>query len=106
MALERWTPATAATATYPRLSTGENQNNYQTSSFWQENGAFLKLRSLEVGYTLPVQLVKKLSLDKVRFFLNGTNLFSFDHMDGFTDPETMSGYPAIRTMSIGVNVQL
>lgn len=105
-ALERWTPATAATATYPRLSTGENQNNYQTSSFWQENGAFLKLRSLEVGYTLPVQLVKKLSLDKVRFFLNGTNLFSFDHMDGFTDPETMSGYPAIRTMSIGVNVQL
>lgn len=105
-ALERWTPETKETATYPRLSAADNQNNYQVSSFWQENGSFLKLRSLEVGYTLPFKFVKTLSLNNVRFFLNGTNLFSLDHMNGFTDPETISGYPAIRTMSVGVNVEL
>ena len=95
IALGRWTPETAETATYPRLSSENNLNNYQASSFWQKNGNFLKLRSLEIGYTLPFQLSRKINLEKVRIFANGTNLFSLDHMDGFTDPETMSGYPCL-----------
>lgn len=106
MALGRWTPETAETATYPRLSSENNLNNYQVSSFWQKNGNFLKLRSLEIGYTLPFQLSRKINLEKVRIFANGTNLFSLDHMDGFTDPETMSGYPALRTISFGLSIQL
>lgn len=60
IALGRWTPETAETATYPRLSSENNLNNYQASSFWQKNGNFLKLRSLEIGYTLPFQLSRKL----------------------------------------------
>lgn len=106
IALGRWTPETAETATYPRLSSENNLNNYQVSSFWQKNGNFLKLRSLEIGYTLPFQLSRKINLEKVRIFANGTNLFSLDHMDGFTDPETMSGYPALRTISFGLSIQL
>ena len=106
IALGRWTPETAETATYPRLSSENNLNNYQASSFWQKNGNFLKLRSLEIGYTLPFQLSRKINLEKVRIFANGTNLFSLDHMDGFTDPETMSGYPALRTNSFGLSIQL
>ena len=106
IALGRWTPETAETATYPRLSSENNLNNYQASSFWQKNGNFLKLRSLEIGYTLPFQLSRKINLEKVRIFANGTNLFSLDHMDGFTDPETMSGYPALRTISFGLSIQL
>lgn len=81
IALGRWTPETAETATYPRLSSENNLNNYQASSFWQKNGNFLKLRSLEIGYTLPFQLSRKINLEKVRIFANGTNLFSLDHMD-------------------------
>ena len=106
IALGRWTPETAETATYPRLSSENNLNNYQASSFWQKNGNFLKLRSLEIGYTLPFQLSRKINLEKVRIFANGTNLFSLDHIDGFTDPETMSGYPALRTISFGLSIQL
>ncbi len=106
IALGRWTPETAETATYPRLSSENNLNNYQASSFWQKNGNFLKLRSLEIGYTLPFQLSRKINLEKVRIFANGTNLFSLDHLDGFTDPETMSGYPALRTISFGLSIQL
>ena len=106
IAMGRWTPETAETATYPRLSSENNLNNYQASSFWQKNGNFLKLRSLEIGYTLPFQFSRKINLEKVRIFANGTNLFSLDHMDGFTDPETMSGYPALRTISFGLSIQL
>lgn len=106
IALGRWTPETASTATYPRLSANNNLNNYQESSFWQKNGNFLKLRSLEVGYSFPEIITQKINIETVRIFVNGTNLFSIDHMDGFTDPETVTGYPAVRTWSVGINVQL
>jgi TonB-linked SusC/RagA family outer membrane protein len=104
VALNRWTPATAETATYPRLSAVNDLSNFQSSSFWVRDGSFIKLRSLELGYNLSKNAVKKLHLTGVRFFINGTNLFSIDHMD-FTDPETLSGYPAVRTYSIGTRIQ-
>ena len=106
IALNRWTEDTKSTATYPRLSASNNLNNYQSSSFWQKNGDFLKLRSLEIGYTIPKNLTRKIKIEGVRVFMNGTNLFSLDHMAGFTDPETMTGYPAMRTVSLGLSVQL
>ena len=106
VALKHWTPETASTADYPRLSASNNLNNYQHSSFWQKNGNFLKLRSLEMGYSFPKTMSERLKLDLVRLFVNGTNLFSLDHMNGFTDPETLTGYPAVRTWSIGLNIQL
>jgi TonB-linked SusC/RagA family outer membrane protein len=105
IALGRWTTETAETATYPRLSLDGNQNNYQASTFWQKNGNFLKLRSLEFGYSLPKAVINKAKIAELRVFINGTNLFSLDYMDGFTDPETLTGYPATRTWSLGVNVQ-
>ena len=105
IALGRWTPATAASATYPRLSASNNLNNFRGSSFWQRDGSFLKLRSVELGYSLPETLVKKVKLDNARVFINGTNLFSWDHMD-FTDPETITGYPAMRTISIGIRIHI
>lgn len=104
VALGRWTPATATTATYPRLSAVNDITNFQSSSFWQRNGNFIKLRSVELGYSLPGEVIKKIHLDYIRLFINGTNLFSLDHMD-FTDPETLTGYPAVRTYSIGVRIQ-
>ena len=106
IALDRWTPATAETATYPRLSASNNLNNYQFSSFWQRDGSFIKLRSLELGYTLPGQLVNKIKLINARIFINGTNLFSLDHLKGYVDPEVSGvGYPPLRTVSAGVRVQ-
>jgi hypothetical protein len=110
IALDRWTPETAASATYPRLSASNNLNNYRYSSFWQRDGSFVKLRSLELGYTLPVSLLEKAKVASagttvVRVFVNGTNLFSLDRMKGYIDPEVSSGYPALRTLSAGLRVQ-
>jgi len=105
IALNRWTPATAATATYPRLSSVNNLNNYQGSSFWERDGSFIKLRLLELGYSLPQSFVKNQKINSARIFVNGTNLFSIDHMD-FTDPESMYGYPVARTISLGARVTL
>jgi hypothetical protein len=106
IALNRWTTETAATADYPRLSASNNLNNYQTSSFWQRDGSFVKLRSIEIGYTLPGTITKKIRLDNARVFINGTNVFSLDHMKGFTDPEILTGYPALRAISLGLTIQL
>jgi len=105
IALGRWTPETASTATYPRLSASNNLNNFQPSSFWQRDGSFIKLRSVELGYNLPENAVEKIRLSGARVFVNGTNLFSLDHMDGLTDPETLTGYPAVRSFSIGAKIQ-
>lgn len=106
IALDRWTPATAETATYPRLSSANDDNNYRYSTLWQRDGSFIKLRSVELGYTFPAQITKAAKIQDARIFVNGTNLFSLDHMDGFRDPEFGgTGYPATRSFSVGLRVQ-
>lgn len=105
VALGRWTPQTADRATYPRLATTGNQNNYQASTFWQKNGDFLKLRCLEIGYTIPASAMRKAGIRSLRVFVSGTNLFSADAMEGYADPETLYGYPAVRTYNVGFNIQ-
>lgn len=105
IALNRYTPATAATADYPRLSANNNLNNYQFSSFWQRNGSFIKMRSLEIGYTVSQRLSQKVKLNTARIFLTGTNLFSIDHIP-YGDPESLSGYPVTRIITLGAKIQL
>jgi len=105
IALERWTPQTAATATFPRLSSTDNLNNYRFSSYYQRNGAFIKLRSAEFGYTLPTKISAKVKVQTARFFVTGTNLFSIDHIS-YGDPEALgNGYPALRTITLGARIQ-
>lgn len=105
IALGRWTNTTANTATYPRLSADNNQNNFGVySSYWQRNGNYLKLRGVEFGYSLPAKLISKLSLSNARVFAKGTNLFSLDHLK-YSDPEIMDGYPALSTVSIGCKIK-
>lgn len=106
-AVDRWTPETAATASYPRLSSVAVPNNTQYSSFWQHNGSFLKMRYLEIGYTLPANISKKVLAKDIRLFLNGTNLFSLHGMLNMrnADPEGLSGMPAMRTFSVGAQLK-
>jgi hypothetical protein len=105
IALNRWTTATAATANYPRLSSKDNLNNYQFSSFWQRDGSFIKLRSAEIGYTLDSRITSRVKLSSARLFINGTNLFSIDKIS-YGDPESLTGYPVMRTITGGVKIQL
>lgn len=104
IALGRWTPETAATATYPRLTTSANDNNYRFSDFWQRNGAFLKLRALEIKYTLPAALINRVKLQQASVYVTGNNLFSVDKLKGM-DPEALAGYPSLRSVSTGIKVE-
>jgi TonB-linked SusC/RagA family outer membrane protein len=99
-----WTEENKATANYPRLTTVANPNNYRPSTFWYKSADFLRLRSVEIGYNLPKNISSKVSLDKVRVFLRGMNLIT---MSSFTyqDPETLAGYPALKSYNMGLSVQ-
>ncbi|RYG04594.1 MAG: SusC/RagA family TonB-linked outer membrane protein, partial [Chitinophagaceae bacterium] len=106
--LERWTPATASTSNYPRLTTNSGPrngavNNFVTSSFWLRNGDFLKLRNVELGYTLPVSLTQKIGLKSTRLFVNGLNLWTLSSKTfNGADPENFNGsYPIERVFSLG-----
>ncbi len=103
VALNRWTPETAATATYPRLTVSDDPNNYQSSTFWLKNGDFLKLRNIEVGYTFTNCIKTQYIKADLRLYVNATNLFSIDNVK-YSDPEILSGYPAIRTYSFGLKL--
>ncbi len=103
----RWTSDTHETATYPRLSTMDNSNNYQVSTFWLRKGDFLKLNNFEIGYTLKSELVKKVGIANCRFYLNGQNLWSIQQVNDIQiDVESMSinTYPLLKTFNIGVNL--
>lgn len=96
-------------AEYPRLTYGSNPNNYQKSTYWLRNGSYLRLKTLEVGYTLPTKLVNKVHFNNVRIFFIGTNLLTWSAFK-LWDPEmgssTGKAYPLSKNLSLGVSVNL
>lgn len=99
-----WSVETASIANFPRLSTIENSNNYRRSTYWIVNGDRLRLRNLEIGYTLPSVIANKLFMSSCRFYVRGTNLFTLDHI-GFLDPVAMAGSPMLRSYYVGCNIR-
>jgi TonB-linked SusC/RagA family outer membrane protein len=104
-ALGRWTPDNAASATYPRLTTLPNDNNYRRSTFWMKSGSVLRLRNVELGYTLPARAIRRSGLSQVRLYVNAVNPFTWDKVDAM-DAENLSGYPVMKSYNIGIRVQL
>lgn len=93
-------------ALWPRLSQNVNNNNVQRNTWFMRDGSFLRLKSLEIGYTLPVNWMKKIYLSNARFYLNGTNLLCFSSFD-LWDIEMGGnglGYPIQKSYNIGVVV--
>ncbi|TCD26410.1 SusC/RagA family TonB-linked outer membrane protein [Pedobacter psychrodurus] len=104
--LDRFTPATAATASYPRLSVGFNQNNHTFSSYWLRRADYIRLKNIEVGITIPSRLVSILKISSIRVFANGTNLFTATKLKGNLDPEVpVDAYPLQKLYNLGVNVK-
>lgn len=100
----RWTSSNP-NAEYPRLSTTSNANNYQTSTFWQRDRSFLKLRNVEVFYNLPKSLLEQTGFVKTaKVYVRGVDLLCFDHIDE-ADPESY-GVTAPLNKSIVVGVQM
>jgi hypothetical protein len=97
-------------AEYPRLGVTGNQieNNRQNSTWWMRNGSFLRLKSLEVGYTLPKLVSQKLNVTKCRIYFNGLNLYTWAPFK-LWDPELGGNgfaYPIQKVFNIGINVTL
>lgn len=94
-------------AKYPRLSYGGNANNYRASSYWLRNGAYLRLKNIEIGYTLPQRITRWAHINSARFYVMGQNLMVWDHLK-LWDPELASGngmnYPLAKTISGGLTI--
>ncbi|MDR0699815.1 MAG: TonB-dependent receptor [Tannerella sp.] len=93
-------------AFWPRLSNYGIENNRQTSTWYMHDASFLRLKSAEIGYTLPQRLTKKMLMSNLRIYISGTNLLRWS---GFTfwDPEMGGnglGYPLQRVFNVGVNI--
>ena len=96
-----------AGATYPRLTTRSNQNNYRDSSFWIKDASFLKCRNLELGYSFDAEKLQKAHISGLRCFVSAQNVFTISpfQRDYNLDPENLSGlYPAIKSFNAGVSI--
>lgn len=103
--LNRWTPGNAAGASYPRLWLGNNTNNQLPSSYWIHSGNYMRIKNIELGYTLPASFNRKTGLDQARIFLNATNLVTFTSLKN-TDPEDYTGlYPIMKVLTAGINIK-
>ena len=100
-----WTPE-RLDAKYPRLYIGTNNNNNQTSTFWMANGRYMRLKNLEIGYTLPKRISQKMAMQNMRVYLSGVNLFTFSPFK-LWDPDLQTGatnYPNNRIINIGLTI--
>ena len=95
-----------ATADYPRLTTLANDNNYRNSSFWVKDGSYLRVRNAELGYTMPKSVLTRLKVDHLRVFINAVNPLSWSVLQKkyAIDPETTSGYPALKSLNTGITL--
>lgn len=97
---------------YPRpIMSGEADKNTRTQSRYLQNAAYIRLKNLQVGYTIPQSITEKVKVQKLRLYVSGENLWTQTKMTSVFDPETISGgwsdgkiYPLSKTISVGLNL--
>lgn len=101
---ESWTPENPD-ASFPRLVT--SNQNYYSSSFWVKSGAYLRLKNVQLGYTLPKSLLDKTFINRVRLYVSASNLFTITGLPSDIDPESPTAgryYPQVKTFTFGLNL--
>ena len=104
-----WTPQNP-NATFPRLlaTGGSYANNFRASSWWIRSAAYFRIKNINLGYTLPSNLTKKMHISSLRVFVSGQNLVTFSKAWKGFDPEINNAnaefYPVMRTYTAGLNV--
>ncbi|QJB37830.1 TonB-dependent receptor [Chitinophaga oryzae] len=106
---DAWTP-TNTNARLPIVTTGvANVDNFRGSDFWLRNNSYVRMRNLQLGYSLPDRWLSKVKISKVNLFVNGENLLTFSRYKDF-DPEAVLDqsnlyrYPMLKTFNGGLNV--
>ena len=115
--LDYWRPATDTNlgpntnAYYPRPLFGQGSKNFQTSDRYLQNAAYMRIKNIQLGYTLPAAIASKIGANRVRFYFSAENLATFTKMNKIFDPEATGGdwgpgklYPLQRTFSFGLNL--
>ena len=105
VALNYWRPD-RPNAKYPRLAISGSENNKAPSTHNQVDKSFMRLKSAEIGYTLPKEVCHKMGISLVRFYVSGTNLLTFSKFklwDPEIDNSQGSSYPNMRVFNIGLN---
>lgn len=111
-ALNRWT-GEGTSNSYPRLTSNDTNSNFSNpSDFYLQDGDYLRIKTIQLGYSLPNKLTDKIGIQKTRIYLTGENLFTFTKYTGY-DPEIGGGvmgidrgyYPQAKTYMLGINVQ-
>lgn len=110
--LGRWNPDESesynlSNATYPLLHyAAYGDHNQRQNSFFLKNGSFLRLKNIELSYTLPTQWIKHVGMSQCRVYVNANNLITWDHLDSLVDPESNGSnrYPICKTVNFGLNV--
>jgi len=93
-------------AKYPRVSRTGVTNNYAVSDFWMIDGSYFRIKNITLGYTLPRNLLSKISLQNVRFYASLQDFFTFSNYPTGWDPEvTSTGYPITKSVIFGVSVK-
>lgn len=103
--LDAWTPQNP-NSSIPALSRSDLNNEKRVSTYFVEDGSYLKLRNIQIGYVLPQRLSQKIRMQKLRFYLSAQNLLTIKSKD-FTgvDPENPNfGYPIATNVTFGLNV--
>lgn len=109
--LDYWS-ADSPNGYYPRpYFSAEGNKNREASSLYLQSAAFLRLKSLQVGYSLPEHLLERIAVKKARIYFNAENLLTFSPIKGMFDPEGIFGtygqgkvYPLSKIVSVGINV--
>lgn len=105
--LDYWTPENTG-AKYPRiLNKDDGTHNYQRSDYWMINAGYFRMKNLQIGYTIPREILRPAGFDRVRVYFSANNLFTVSDFVPGMDPESEKSvsYPFARTYSFGLNVQ-
>lgn len=104
---EAYTPERGQSSKFPRLTEQNRAHNSQMSSFWVRDASYVRLKNIEIGYSPSMEILKKVGIQKIRFFVNGYNLLTFDHLK-FIDPESKisnnNKYPNTKIYNFGLNI--
>jgi len=113
--VDAWSPGNTG-SDIPRNVFGDPNNNIRPSNYFLENGSYLRLKNLQIGYNLPEQLLKKILVSKARLYFTANNLFTITDYSGF-DPGLANGgtftrgvdrgfYPLTKSFVFGVNLSM
>lgn len=103
--LNAWSPMNPG-SNIPALTYSDNNNEKRVSTYWVENGSYLKLRTIQLGYNFPKLIASKLYMERLRMYLSAQNLLTIKS-SSFTgvDPENPNfGYPIPVNITFGINV--